>query len=252
MRAVPSRSRWFVPWRETEGARVRLLCLGHGGSGVARFKEWGELLPGDVDVVGVRLPGRESRRRETPLTSIEDVVAAVADELDAAGRWPVALAGLCFGALVMFELARELRRRGAPTPLHLVVVSQTAPSEIAPKPPGSPLLSEGPLDVALRTMGETPEEILDHPSLLALIEHAIRADLRASETYRYRPEEPLAVPITAIAALGDPTVSVEETEPWALETSAGFELRMLDGDHLFTGESSERLVGAVADALAQR
>jgi len=38
----------------------------------------------------------------------------------------------------------------------------------------------------------------------------------------------------------------------AFHATLRFELRMLDGDHLFTGESSERLVDAVAGALAQR
>jgi hypothetical protein len=55
------------------GARVRLFCLPHAGSGSAAFYRWKRLLPG-IDVCPVLLPGREMRLSE------ESRVDAVAGE----------------------------------------------------------------------------------------------------------------------------------------------------------------------------
>ena len=43
--------------------RLRLFCFPHAGSGAAQFRPWADLMPPDVELCAVRLPGRETRLR---------------------------------------------------------------------------------------------------------------------------------------------------------------------------------------------
>lgn len=62
----------------------------------------------------------------------------------------------------------------------------------------------------LRTLREydvLPLEVLDDPELREISLATLRADSRLAADYRYRPREPLAIPITAILGEQDPGVS---------------------------------------------
>src|SRR6185437_15242868 len=49
-------------------ARMRLVCFPYAGAGPSVFRTWGSRLPTGVELVALRLPGRESRFTETPYT----------------------------------------------------------------------------------------------------------------------------------------------------------------------------------------
>src|SRR6202035_2395188 len=91
------------------------------------YRGWAAALPGDVEVCPVQLPGRESRLREPPFVSAERLVLALADALHPHLALPFAFFGHSMGAMLSFELARELRRRGRPLPVHLFVSGRRAP-----------------------------------------------------------------------------------------------------------------------------
>ena len=58
------------PWFHREGRgvpRARLLCLPPAGAGAQFFRGWSDALPDGVEVLALRLPGRESRLREAPI-----------------------------------------------------------------------------------------------------------------------------------------------------------------------------------------
>src|SRR4051794_36920377 len=113
------RSPWFVVPTPRPDARRRLFCLPHAGGGAAAFRRWADGMAAAVEVVAVQPPGRETRFREPPFTDWRSLVVSLADALPA--DRPFALFGHSLGALLAFELARELRRRGGPPPDHLFV-----------------------------------------------------------------------------------------------------------------------------------
>src|SRR6478609_4610386 len=93
-------------------ARCRLICLPHAGAGASMFNDWPGLLPPEVEVVGVQLPGRQDRIKEKPFTDVSRLVATVAHVIRPLLDLPVAFFGHSGGALLAFELARALQRRG--------------------------------------------------------------------------------------------------------------------------------------------
>src|SRR5262245_44114205 len=119
--------RWFARLEPRPSARLRLYCLPYAGSGAAVYRPWAALLPSTIDLRLVQLPGREARLREPAYTRmdalIEALAPAVASEIDR----PYVLFGHSMGALVVFELARALRRLDLPSPTCLFVSGRRAP-----------------------------------------------------------------------------------------------------------------------------
>lgn len=210
--------------------RGRLICLPHAGAGASSYASWARLLPDDVSLLPVHLPGREGRRREPPYEDVHALVADLAPAVGALGDRPYAVFGHSLGALVAFELVREVAELGLPMPIGLYVSGRPAP-HVAFR--GRPLwtLSDADLVAQLRALGGTPQVLLEHPKLLSAFLPALRADLRVNEDYEFKPEQPLDVPITAFAAADDSRARATDMASWADHTTASFALTELAGGH---------------------
>jgi surfactin synthase thioesterase subunit len=226
-----SGSRWILSHSERSGTAPRLFCLPFAGRGASMYVPWGGALRDAFDVVAIQLPGRENRLREPPLTTIPalatEIVGAVSDLLDR----PCAWFGHSMGALVAFEVARELRRQRLPSPRLLFVSAKPAPQ-----------LGPGP-----RPMGRLPDAALlerlhddfgldlsdDMRPLIELMLPTIRADICAVDDYRFVPEERFPFPIVALGGDRDLSVSPAELHAWAAHTASTFRTHLLPGGHFF-------------------
>jgi surfactin synthase thioesterase subunit len=227
-----------------ESARLGLYCLAHAGGGASAYRTWLGKLPG-VAVLPVQPPGREARLREPPHRRMAPLVAELADAVlaDAVpagsshGR-PYAVYGHSLGAMVAFELLREIRRRGQPGPVHLFVSGCVAPHTTFDDGPPVRDMTRPELVATLRRLGGTPEWLLSDPSVLDMIEPAVRADFSVKETYTYLSEPPLDVPITVLPSTGDPRASQELMARWREQTTGEFDLHTFTGGHFAVFEQS--------------
>jgi medium-chain acyl-[acyl-carrier-protein] hydrolase len=174
---------------------------------------------------------------------MELLVDELVDDLGRGVAGPFALFGHCSGALVAFELARALRRRGRDGPAHLAVASQPAPR-----------LSLAPVEDAdvwhlVQRGGRVDETVAGDAEVRDLLRPAIAADLRLTAEYRYVHEEPLAVPLTVFAGTADSTVGADALRAWQEETRGPFALTVLHGDHFFRDRSWSVLGRAVGEAV---
>lgn len=208
-------------------ARARLVVFPHAGSGAGAYRGWRALLPADVELGLVHLPGREARLSEPPLTSVHAMADIVADALvREPARIPLALFGHSLGAHVAFETAR----RPGVKPDRLLVSGNRGPSLPFPRAPIHHLDDARILEEFER-LGGTPPEILQHAELMALLRPILRADLQAAETYAYVQGSPLACPITAYGGADDPNVPTGSLDAWRHETTGPFRMRVLPGGH---------------------
>jgi medium-chain acyl-[acyl-carrier-protein] hydrolase len=229
---------------------MRMFCLPYAGGGASIYRGWGASLPADVEVCPVQLPGRESRMREAPIVRSEPLTQAIADAIQPYMNLPFVFFGHSMGAALGFELARELRRRGQPLPLHLFVSGRRAPQLPAREEPIW-ALPEPEFLVKLRELNGTPEEVLQHEELMKLLIPILRADFQVNETYEFTPEEPFDFGISAFGGLGDEDVTRDDVAAWQEHTRGRFRMRMLPGDHFFIHGSKDMVLEAVARDLAE-
>ena len=211
------------------------------------FRSWPELLSSDVELWPARLPGHQDRLHDPPFTSVGRLARAVADELIPIVDEPLALFGHSFGALVVFEVARELRRRRAAPPLALFVASCAAP-HLMRRRRALHELSDAAFLRELRLLGGIPEEVAENEELLQLVLPTLRAEIALADTYVYEPAEPLDVPIFAFGGVHD-HVSYDDQAKWREHTSGPFEIQMFPGNHFFFTNRERRLVAAIGARL---
>ncbi|WP_420130678.1 thioesterase II family protein [Longimicrobium sp.] len=231
-------------------ARLRLFCIAHAGGGASAFRGWADALPPEVEVCLVQLPGRENRIMETPFERVGPLVEALADAVQPYLTLPFALFGHSNGALISFELARTLRARGRPGPVHLFASGRRAPDVAADSPPIHHL-PDAEFLADLQELGGLPAELLAHQELLALLVPTLRADVAIHETYEFAEQPPLACPITAYGGLTDPRVPRGQSEAWARHTAGSFVLRMFPGGHFFLIDDRAVFLRTLASDLHQ-
>jgi medium-chain acyl-[acyl-carrier-protein] hydrolase len=227
-----------------------MFCFPYAGGGASVYRGWGGLLPGDVEVCPVQLPGRESRLRDEPFDRPEPLIQAIADVLQPHLALPFIFFGHSMGAMISFELSRELRRRGQTLPLHIFVSGRRAPQSPPREEPIHQLPDEEFYD-KLRELNGTPEEVLQHAELMRLLTPILRADFAVNETYVYQPEEPFDFGISSFGGLADEEVLRDDVAAWREQTRGRFRMRMLPGDHFFINSNRDLILEAVARDLAE-
>jgi surfactin synthase thioesterase subunit len=232
-------------------ADVRLVCLPHAGGGTAAYVGLARALPETTELRTVRLPGRETRLRESPYLRVGALVADLATVLGPLLERPFALFGHSLGAVVAFELARRLRREGAPQPVQLFVSGRRAPQLPDPEPPLSQLPDDRLVAELCRRYDGIPRAVLETPELLEIFLPILRADCEILDSYAYADEPPLSVPISALAGADDRRVGAEELAGWGRHTSVAFRARVLPGAHFYFQGAEQALADELERDLAR-
>jgi len=197
----------------------------------------------------LQLPGRGSRYREACCTSLIDAARQAAAEIARLDDKPLAIFGHSLGALLGFEIARELARRGR-TPLALFVSARRAPSLSERRPPIAGLPdAEFVAEVQARYDG-IPELVLQDAELLNLLLPSLRADMAMLEGYRYHPGPSLDCPIVGLGGVDDPHATSLELEAWKPESAISYRMQLIPGGHFFLQTARDAVLGIVESELA--
>jgi medium-chain acyl-[acyl-carrier-protein] hydrolase len=227
-------------------ARLSLVCFPHAGGSPFFGRGWSGL-PDWIEVMALVMPGPADREAAS-FRRVEMVVTRLVDNDPSLAGGPYALFGHSLGALVAFELARELRRRGRALPRALLASACEAPQvRKAPRPihelPDAEFLRE------LEQLNGTPPEILGDRELMRVLMPRLRADFEMSAAYRYVAEPALACPICVYGGTEDPEVPLAELDAWRAQTSGGFRHASVRGGHFFHQTHPRELSEQIALAL---
>lgn len=244
-------NRWITCLRSLPAARLRLICIPYAGGGASVFRKWPDLLPPEIELCAVQLPGRETRILETPLADLEALTDQLRTAIAPYLNRPFALFGHSKGALVAYVLTRALRRHGDPLPIHLFASGRRAP-HLPARRGNLHHLPDHAFIQELRRLGGTPEEVLQNPEMMDYLLPMLRADFRLTEAYVHEEEPPLDVPISAYGGESDAHVSVEEIVAWEAHTRRAFRTCIYPGGHFFLHTESTRLFQELGHALASQ
>ncbi len=228
----------------------RLFCFPYAGAGPVVFRNWHERLPAQVEVIGLRYPGRESRLRETPFVSLPPLIENVFAEILPYLNQPFAFFGHSLGGLIAFELTRKLRSEQSPQPKHLFISSRRAAHLPDPFPPLHVLNNAEFVQKIQQRYNGIPDVILKDPELLELFLPILRADFSVLESYQYQPAPVLDIPISAYLGLHDPGISLQDVRDWQEHTRQQISVQAFPGDHFYLQNQRDALVQSIAKDLA--
>src|SRR5215471_2589470 len=243
-------NRWIVQPKPNPQAALRMFCFPFAGGSAQNFRTWHESLPANIEVCPVQLPGRETRMREEPFSSVVPMTDALASAIRSYLDKPFVLFGHSMGAVIAFELARKLRRDHNILPECLIVSARIAPHVPIPRPPINKLPQEQFVE-GLKRLDGTPKEVLEDKGLMKLIMPLLRADLAVHEEYAYTPEPPLKCDILAFGGLHDPEASREGVAGWRNHTEGKFLSRMVPGGHFYIQAAQSLFLRLLSSELYQ-
>ena len=223
---------------------ARIYCLPYAGGSASIFAGWQQVLPTNLEVCALELPGRGGRFSEPALTHmdavVDDLIRVVGDSSDI----PFALFGHSMGAVIAVELARRLVELGC-RPVTLVASACAAPHLPLRREHVLHILPRDALIDALIRINGLPAVALERRDFIDTFMPTIRADLQCRETWRSTPRD-LGIPVHVLTGKDDELVSEADALAWQVFTSTHFSIARFDGGHFFIHSAMQ----AVLDHLA--
>jgi medium-chain acyl-[acyl-carrier-protein] hydrolase len=227
---APARGADFVPLLKSPNAAVRLICFHFAGGSAQSFLSWRQPSSDVCELIAAELPGRSRRYNENFTPSILHAAERFADACQQMETKRCVFYGHSLGALLAYETARVLARRGTRGPERLVVSSRSAPGSF-PASTGLPELSNDALLKYLHDLQGTKQSILENKMLMDMMLPIIRADLEIIYKYRHRSHPLLDIPLDVIGAIDDRHCPFELLLAWRNVTRNTFQLHMIPGGH---------------------
>lgn len=248
---APLAARWFRPAGPRPEAPARLFLFPHSGGAAAAYGHWSALLPADIELLLVQLPGRHDRRTEQPFTRVEPLVQALREALEAEwdGR-PFAFFGHSMGGMLAYRLTVALQRDSVPSPA-LLGISSWAPKGYLDGARELSDLPDAELAAKVADLGALPAVISASPDMLQVVLPTLRADLAV---YGDHVDDGAVVscPVAAYGGKSDPLLVPGAMALWATRSSAFLGVHEFPGDHFYLDDHAVAVAGDLARHLQRQ
>ncbi|WP_017496487.1 thioesterase II family protein [Flavobacterium sp. WG21] len=226
--------------------KIKLFCFPFAGGSKYSFNLYLEYASENIQLIPFDYPGRGARINEILLSNIDEIVEDVFKSIKGQLNEQYAFYGHSMGSLVAYLLIKKLIKHNLPLPFYLFVSGAGGPSVLQPKErstlPTDEFINE------LRTIGGSPESVLENSELIKFFEPILRTDFKSIETYSYEATTKFNIPISVI--IGDQEgISIEEAKAWGRETSLEVDIEVLPGHHFFIYEHHEKLMSLINETL---
>jgi surfactin synthase thioesterase subunit len=225
---------WFIRAGGAAPWSARIFCFPHAGGSPRAFLDWQDGLGEDAEILAICRPGREHRAAE-PAPTIQELIDGAAAAITAvteADDRPFYLFGHSLGALVAFEVCRQLS--GIAALRHLVASGASAPSLLpSQRVKDIAKLTGIQFAEAIGFFGGLPADVIADEEMRDLLLPGIVADFRMAVGYRYQAGPRLNVPATVVVGRDDPHVKAAQIEPWNDEFSWPPDRHLVDGGHFY-------------------
>lgn len=246
----PADDVWVRRFHSVSRSRMTVVCFPHAGGAATFFHPMSTALKPALQVVAMQYPGRQDRRHDPFLTSIDGLADGCFTALRPLLDGPVAFFGHSMGATVAFEVARRMRQELGTAPVTLFASGRRAPSRHREESVHT--RGDAALVAELKVLSGTDARLLADPELVGLILPVLRADYTAVETYRCASGAMLDCPIVALIGDRDPRVTVDEAQDWSRHTTGAFKLHRFTGGHFYLADHLRAVVGVITQQLLTR
>jgi surfactin synthase thioesterase subunit len=152
---------------------------------------------------------------------------------------PVTFFGHSMGAVAAFEVIRRLEADGQAA-VRLFASGRRAPSTY--RDDNVHLRDDAGILAELRKLSGTASSLLGDDELMRAALPALRADYRATETYRCDADITVSCPITVLTGDRDPKTTLDEAKTWEQHTTGAFDLQVYPGGHFFLTDHVDEII----------
>lgn len=219
-------------------ARLTMVCLGFCGGGTRSYMDWLPLVPEHVELAAICYPGREGRFDEPFAKNWDELADDTMHAVLHAAELPYVLFGHSMGGWMAFDVAARIAERGGPVPASVVVSSANAPSRGLTRQDMFPAQEDSDDELLewVRTFGLMPTYALSDPELQEMALELMRADIRVRDTFYYRNNARIGVPLQVFTGSSDEVIEPTAAEQWRALADGPFQHDMLEGGHFYTPE----------------
>lgn len=240
---------WLRKYHDAPDAGARLVCFPHAGGSASYYFPVSAALSPEFDVLALQYPGRQDRRGDPFVDTIDaladQLYAAIAPAMDG----PVAFFGHSMGAVLAYEVTRRFEERDGTGPVVVFASGRRAPSR--QRDENVHLRDDAGIIKEMRNLGGTDSRVLADPELLEMVLPAIRNDYRAVERYSRGTDARISAPVVVMTADDDPRTTVEEAAAWEDHTTGGTTLHTFDGGHFYLEQHAARVIDVIAGTLRE-
>ncbi|MCX4675329.1 alpha/beta fold hydrolase [Streptomyces sp. NBC_01433] len=237
----------------SNGPTEELTCyfLHHAGGSAAGYMPLAQAFPPDWRLRAIDLPGRGTDYHQPHCRDAAEAVELLKPAFLAEASGPYAVFGHSMGALIGYELVRELERAGLP-PVWLGVSAMPAPKLACARfSERRDLWSPEQLISFMRRLDGTPEEMLTDPDIAAWMVGILRGDLHLVDTYEYAEGPPVTVPMSVFMGVEDELSTPELIDDWQSYCTRPVRFHYLSGGHFYLFEQAESLARYMAEDIAK-
>ncbi|MER6030913.1 thioesterase domain-containing protein [Streptomyces sp. NPDC001851] len=237
--------------RPVPDAAVRLFLFHHAGGSHRLYLGWEREFPADWELCLVDAPGRGRLLGRPLIGTCDRLVDYFLGELEPWMDRPFAFFGHSMGALVAYELTRRLVEEERPLPLWAGLSSRGAPRErAATASRGRHEWTDAELRDWLRSVGGTPDKVLDSARLWKAFGPVFRNDFALVDTWRPVPDsEPLPVPLAAFGGTEDDLVERARLAAWAGHTQRFSGPHLHSGGHFYLQRHRRAIARRITEAV---
>jgi medium-chain acyl-[acyl-carrier-protein] hydrolase len=239
------RSKHFIRPIKVKSPKARLITFPYAGASAVAYYKWAEHLSSQTELVSLQYPGRGRLTDMSLCTSIDDLAKESFKTVLTLSDKPFYFFGHSLGALVAFETTRMLRNSCESVPKALIISSHHAPESTSYFDNKLHTLSDEQFLSGFMQYGGIPSEILQSPEMVEYLMPLLRADMTALETWRYKPESPLEIPIVALGSDEDKTLDLSKLERWGEFTNSSFQFQVLPGNHFYFQDQLTSVVNKI-------
>ncbi len=244
--ALPDRSLVRLS-RSCPGVPLRIFCFPWSGAGASAYRAHAEAVWAQIEIVGIQLPGRGTRRSESACTQLEAPAEQAAQAIRAdlqARPSRFAVLGHSYGALLAYETARLLEAAELIPEATVLSASRTPDT-----PPPFPLhgLNDLQLTQQLGQMGGLSPDRLCDPAFMGYLLPIARSDLTACETYAPVGAQPLKCPVISWAGDEDWYAPPADVVKWQQYADSAYRHREFPDGHFFINDIPAVTTALMAD-----
>lgn len=229
---------------------MKAILLHHAGGDKYAYRNMQKNLLPEIESISVELPGRGDRFKEKFVTTLQNAVEDIYQQIEQNLNEEYCIIGNSMGSIIAFLLTHKIKKENQLLPKHLFLSARLSPDAYKNEPNWIGCPSEEFWKIVQQYDG-VPAALLAHQELLNFYEPILRSDFELLHHFNesFVSCEPIEVATTVLFGNEDTrNVDREKMQGWSKFFINEIYIEAFDGKHFFLYEN-EAVVNYIKNIL---